>query len=147
MFTLVAPPGIGAFQARGGNSYTVSPSGTITVFPTDLADAQAAGFILATNHRVVTAQVSGNVTLNSNDGIVEHAVTSGAVAGTITMPVSPIVNQPYTICDSGTNFGEYNQTLTPNLGQGAFLGSGSPILDVNGMSVDCFYNGYYWRLK
>jgi hypothetical protein len=152
MFTLTAPSaGQTTFCASSGNQYPVSTAGTITVPLPDLKDALTAGFTqvstapVSGGGRVVTSQSAGNISLNNGDNIVEVAVTSGAVAGTITMPPSPTAYEVYTISDLGTNFGTYPQTLTPNSGQGTFIGS--PVLAVNGMSVDVFYNGTNWRFK
>lgn len=144
MFTLIAPPGISQLETRSGASYSVS-GGTITVPLADLADALNNGFMPFGGGRSVTAQINGNITLQSNDSIVEIAVASGAVVGTITMPAVPVPYKVYTIADTGTNFGNYNQTLTPNYGQGAFLDN--PLLNENGVSIDVFYNNTNWRRK
>src|SRR6202046_2914296 len=98
MFNLIAPPGISQFEARSGASYPVA-SGTITVPLGDLGDALTNGFMLFGGGRQVMAQINGNITLLTNDSIVEIAVTSGAVQGTITMPAVAVPYKVYTIMD------------------------------------------------
>ena len=117
------------------NSSLTHLSGTETI-------TGAKTFSLPPNYS--TQSISSITTLSSASApIVLVDTTSSAFS--LTLPLSPVTGEWFTIVDNTANFGTHNLTINPN-GKNINGSSSNIIFSVSSMSHTLFYNGTQWNL-
>jgi hypothetical protein len=78
--TLIAPSGVGSFQARSGTQYTVSANGTVTVNAGDVIDAVNGGFTISNLPAALQTIFGAGANAFSEEGNLYRAAYSAASA-------------------------------------------------------------------
>jgi hypothetical protein len=117
------------------NSSLTHLSGTETI-------TGAKTFSLPPNYS--TQSVSSITTLSSASAPIVLVDTTSA-AFTLTLPLSPVTGEWFSIIDNTNQFGTHNLTINPN-GKNINGSSSNIIFSVPNMSHTLFYNGTQWNL-